>query len=76
MRGPGPLVGSLCLGLMVFTVGGGYFLSGVCCRYEFGNVWSPAAMDACCGALFGRGSLLKCLPPPLLTSGLSAKGFV
>ena len=55
-----------------------YFLSRVCCRYEFGNVWSPAAMDAYCGALFGRGSLLKCLAPPLLAwcFGLSAKSFV
>jgi hypothetical protein len=67
---PCPLVGSLCLDLMIFTVGGGcfmvldaytfyllglfvvvaelldvYFLSGVCCRCEFGNVWSPAAKD-------------------------------
>jgi len=66
----GPLVGSLCLDLMIFIVGGGYFmvldactfyllglfvvvaelldvyfLSGVCCRCEFGNMWSPAAKD-------------------------------
>ena len=67
---PDPLVGSMCLDLMIFTVGEGcfrvldarpfcllgpfmvvaelldvYFLSGVCCRCEFGNVWSPVAKD-------------------------------